>query len=211
MTTMTQTHWEYLVVPLPEAKGLKKGRRCVGAGSPQCARGAWLGSDRPLAQVRRSHGVAGGLTQAPARTDKCRRGARVLSERPPCTVCASIEEQTGDQRPGGDPKAVALTPTRPRLTLRLRRTRRLDAESAMSRTAVSARARGVRTLAPGQRCWVWLWVCRCSSLGWCWSARAAVTRTWTTTGSARSVARGSPVGRGPNRPPPVSSPRVSIA
>ena len=24
MTTMTQTRWEYLVVPLPEAKGLKK-------------------------------------------------------------------------------------------------------------------------------------------------------------------------------------------
>ncbi|HEV8104540.1 MAG TPA: hypothetical protein VGP69_12480 [Gaiellaceae bacterium] len=24
MTTMTQTQWEYLVVPLPEAKGLKK-------------------------------------------------------------------------------------------------------------------------------------------------------------------------------------------
>ena len=58
--------WEYLVVPLQEAKGLRKAGDPYSPGESQRARRTGLGSSRSVARVRRPDRLAGRSAQATA-------------------------------------------------------------------------------------------------------------------------------------------------
>ena len=75
--------WEYLVVPLQEAKGLGKADDPWAPDQLNGARGAWLGGRWPVAQVRRFHRLAGRLAQANAALSiDAGRGEGLLRKRP---------------------------------------------------------------------------------------------------------------------------------
>ena len=97
MATMTQTQWEYLVVPLPEAKGLKKADDPWEPDRLNALGAAGLGSDRSLAQVRRSHGLAGGIAQAPAGLRRV-PGGRSRAERAPSAPNRAPKRRAGRAR-----------------------------------------------------------------------------------------------------------------